>query len=334
MIKQFLATISLLLYGIFSIAQDTQYSQFYAAPLYINPAFTGLTAQHRMVFNARDQWPGLPNAYYSTAFSYDRNYSEINSGFGLLAAGELAGEGGLWKLEIAPSYAYQILIDDRIMIRPGLKVGYVNLGIDQSKLVFNDEINSGNQTVEPFSLESRAYLDFSTGALVMTEVFWGGIAFNHINTPNQGLIKNGPGSELPMKFSLHGGAKIPLSMIQQGKPSDKSFSPVLQYKSQGRFDQLDLGFYYDQNPIVLGVWYRGIPLFKKYDKGFWNADAMTVLFGVKKEDNYSIGFSYDFTISRLGPLNSAGSLELSFVKEWAVKKKKRRRAFIVPCAKF
>jgi hypothetical protein len=40
-------------------AQDPQYSQFYAAPLYLNPAFAGATGQNRIGINYRNQWPAI-----------------------------------------------------------------------------------------------------------------------------------------------------------------------------------------------------------------------------------------------------------------------------------
>ncbi|MEJ0030308.1 MAG: type IX secretion system membrane protein PorP/SprF [Bacteroidota bacterium] len=40
-------------------AQDAQFSQFYAAPLYLNPAFAGSTNQGRVGMNYRNQWPGI-----------------------------------------------------------------------------------------------------------------------------------------------------------------------------------------------------------------------------------------------------------------------------------
>ena len=45
-------------------AQDPQYSQFYAAPQYLNPAFTGMTIQDRIVINYRHQWPSIPGALF------------------------------------------------------------------------------------------------------------------------------------------------------------------------------------------------------------------------------------------------------------------------------
>lgn len=314
-------------------AQDPQYSQFYAAPLYINPAFTGLTAQHRIVANLRDQWPGLPNDYISTSFSYDRNVESLNSGFGIVANGQLAGEGMLWKAEIAPTYAYHAVINDDLIIRPGVKVGVVSTGINKNKLVFNDQLSSGQSTVETNLRNSRTFLDFSAGVLAMTEMYWGGMSFNHINTPDESLLRDSPESEVPMKFSLHGGVKLTLDKFSPNGDSDKDVSAMLHYKAQAKYDQLDIGVYYNTNPVVLGLWYRGLPL-KQNVEGYGNSDAITLLFGVRHPDEWSLGFSYDITISRLGVSQTAGSFELSFVREWAVKKKKRRRSFIIPCAKF
>jgi type IX secretion system PorP/SprF family membrane protein len=251
----------------------------------------------------------------------------------VIVNGELSGSGQLWRSEIAPVYAYQFLVKEKILIRPALKVGFNVLGINKSKLVFNDQLESGQSSVETNIRPSRFYADFSTGVIVLTERYWGGLAINHLNTPNQSLIDNGPESILPTKLSIHGGAKFPLASGGGARSSEKDITIAAQYKSQAKFDQLDIGAYYNRNPLVLGIWYRGLPL-KSNKQGAINADALTFLVGVKKEGVYSLGFSYDLTISRLSFTRTAGSFELSFIREWAVKKKKRRRQFIIPCAKF
>jgi hypothetical protein len=46
-------------------AQDPQLSQFFAAPLYLNPALTGTTFEDRLTANYRLQWTSLPKGYES-----------------------------------------------------------------------------------------------------------------------------------------------------------------------------------------------------------------------------------------------------------------------------
>src|SRR5690606_24447259 len=143
------------------------------------------------------------------------------------------------------------------------------------ELIFNDQLISedGASSVETNILNSRKYLDISTGALGMYKIYWFGFSVNHLNTPDQSLLKDGEESLLPTKVSMHGGAKIPLSQINESKPSDEDISPAVLYKAQGKFGQLDLGIYYNRNPLVFGLWYRGLQTVKRYEPGFANNDA-------------------------------------------------------------
>jgi hypothetical protein len=76
----FLILTCVLLSGI-ARAQDPQFSQYYSAPLYLNPGFTGITPQQRIVVNHRIQWPNLPQAFATYAASYDIFVEELRSGY-------------------------------------------------------------------------------------------------------------------------------------------------------------------------------------------------------------------------------------------------------------
>ena len=53
-------------------AQDPHFSQFFASPLTLNPAFTGkFDGSWRLAANHRDQWPSIPKAYVTTSASLD-----------------------------------------------------------------------------------------------------------------------------------------------------------------------------------------------------------------------------------------------------------------------
>ena len=51
-------------------AQDPQFSQYYAAPLYLNPAFTGSEMLPRIGANYRNQWPGI-ELDFSGGFTFE-----------------------------------------------------------------------------------------------------------------------------------------------------------------------------------------------------------------------------------------------------------------------
>ena len=80
---------------------DPQFSQFYSNSLYLSPSFAGVNAENRISFNARRQWPNIPNGFTTLSFSYDRNFENINSGLGLLILNDYAGSGQLGSLNIA-----------------------------------------------------------------------------------------------------------------------------------------------------------------------------------------------------------------------------------------
>ncbi len=94
-----------------------------------------------------------------------------------------------------------------------------------------------------------------------------------------------------------------------------------------------VGLYGCYNMLVLGMWYRGIPV-KSYTTELSNHDAMNFLVGFI-HNSFNIGYSYDLTISKLG-MQSGGSHELSLTYTWLLlshPKKKIKRAKVV-CPKF
>src|SRR6185369_3953361 len=61
-----------LLFSVMVKAQDPHFSQFFASPLTLNPAFTGkFDGSWRLAANHRDQWPSIPKAYVTTSASLD-----------------------------------------------------------------------------------------------------------------------------------------------------------------------------------------------------------------------------------------------------------------------
>ena len=46
-------------------SQDVHFSQFYANPLYLNPAFAGSRICPRIITNFREQWPSVTGDFMS-----------------------------------------------------------------------------------------------------------------------------------------------------------------------------------------------------------------------------------------------------------------------------
>jgi len=313
-------------------AQDLQLTQFYASPIYLNPAFTGANSDSRLATTYRNQWAALPGSFTSFLMSYDYYVSELHSGVGLLLTSDKAGTAGLGTNTVGLNYAYDYKLNRTWSAAIGLRASYGYRALDFSRLIFGDEIARGATTSLQTPIPEKVkYLDFSTGLLVFSQKQWVGFALNHINKPDESFLGNQ--ANMPVKGSVHAGANIPLEKTGDGRITDKPYITVAgQYRFQKKFDQVDIGFYYNKPFYFIGLWYRGIPLFKSYKKGYSNNDAFAILIGGRYKQ-LNVGYSYDITISKL-TMVSGGSHEISLSYQFIhPKKQKHHRTKIVPCSK-
>lgn len=315
-------------------AQDPQFSQFYASPLYLSPSFAGSTNGGRAILNFRDQWPSIPGSFVTTSFSLDHFIPQFSSGFGILFTRDRAGSGHLGSTNYGFQYAYQFRVGKRFQVRPGMHFYRSVRSIDFYQLIFNDQMTldgTAPSSSEIPPLKHVSYTDFAASLLIYSEKYWGGFVIDHLTTPNQSIIDGV--SPVPVKYTIHGGYKYFLN----GKTSsynEESITAACNFRSQGKFDQLDIGFYWTRLPMILGAWYRGIPLFKGYKRGYQNNDAVIILIGYQWK-NIKFGYTYDITISRL-IANTFGSHEVSVIYEFNQNQKlrKKTRKIIIPCPKF
>jgi type IX secretion system PorP/SprF family membrane protein len=317
-----------------SKAQDPEFSQYYSAPLYLNPAFAGTTDNHRFIANYRNQWPNITRGYQTYAFSYDYNLYSLNSGVGLMMSTDKAGTAGLKSTELDFIYSYKFHIAEKWVIASGLNFGYGFRSMDFNKLIFADQLqfDSNVPTDDPaaYNLGTAHYFDFDAGLLAYNSTFWFGFAASHLNTPNRSMINQE--SILPVKVSLHGGVRIPLYWGPFKKDRISVLSPSFVYKKQGNFDQLDVGAYFLYDPISIGLWYRGIPV-QQNAKDNISQDAVVVILGFNFT-HIEFAYSYDFTVSELGPA-SGGTHELALKYKLHIypSKHKHKQKFI-PCPTF
>ncbi|MFL5731422.1 MAG: type IX secretion system membrane protein PorP/SprF [Cytophagaceae bacterium] len=337
-IRYFLSVLFLLATSV-GWSQDAQFSQFYAAPLYLNPAFAGTTHASRAVVNYRNQWPAAGKPYTSYAASFDHYFGKYKSGLGILLMQNKEGSSRYRSTEASLIYSYHVDLSETWTFVPGLQANYTSRDVDYAELTFPDQFNNngltGAGTNESFAYQKRNYMDFSAGGLLYSDVFWFGSTYHHLNHPNQSFTYNL--NRLPGEINLHAGARIPLSSMRgrssQVQYKEKSIIPSILYKAQGKFDQLDIGTYLMLEPVMFGVWYRGLP-FKHYGHGYPNNESIIALIGINHK-SLTFGYSYDFVISSL-TLRSAGAHEISLTYEFGEEKffKKNQRHKPIPCPKF
>jgi type IX secretion system PorP/SprF family membrane protein len=315
-------------------AQDIQLTQFYSAPCFLNPALAGDESCARLTTNFRKQWPGAGNGYTSTLVSYDSYVHKIHGGLGFLFTRDVAGTANLTTTSFSGIYNYQIQIDRNWQACFATQVGGVTKLINYYNLLFGDQIARGGAPTTIEALPRRAnYLDISSGMMIYSHDMWYGLSVHHLNTPNESML--GAKSKLPMKISLQGGETFKIGGKNGDlRLTDMSVTIALNYKHQERFDQLDVGAYFNKNNFVGGIWYRGIPsLIKSYKPGYPNNDALCFLIGYLS-DRFRLGYSYDQTISWLIG-NTRGAHEVSFAYQFCAYTKFRpKKRFVVSCPKF
>ncbi len=291
-----------------SFAQDPEFSQFYAAPLYLNPAFAGSVRCPRITMNYRNQWPAILGQFITYDVEYDQYVSSLSGGIGLMAWKDNAGTGTISTNNFSGIYSYQMNVNREFTINAGFQASYMQKNLDWSRLTFGDQIDPrygfiyNTQEVAPKGTSS--FLDLSVGVLGYTNEFYGGVSVNHLTQPDEGFISNS--SPLPMKFTGHFGALIPMD---DSRRNTSYISPNILYVQQQNFQQLNLGLYISRGPLVGGLWYR-------------LGDAIICLIGVQAS-GLKFGYSYDITISKLS--NAAGGAhEISLGYQFDCHPRKRR----------
>jgi type IX secretion system PorP/SprF family membrane protein len=308
---QTLLFLALILRGGIVFAQDPIFSQFYAAPLQLNPAFAGTAQAPFISANYRMQYPSfVSGAAYSTfAIGYDQSLNNTNSSIGLSIMTDDAGQGIFKKTYASAIYSYKVMIREDIQAKIGVEAGLIQSSLNWDKLIFYDQIDpiTGTEVPRP-SAETRptelnkSLFDLSTGFLVNAKNFYVGLSAKHLATPNEGFVNVNQNLRvgLPVRWSLHGGYEITLREGNRRRP--KMFvTPSLLVVKQSDFLQVVGGAYAGFGPLFTGLWYRHVPS---------NAESVIFTVGFKQEA-FKIGYSYDFPVGGLGAI-SGGSHELSF----------------------
>ena len=309
-------------------AQDPEFSQFYANPLYLNPALAGVTICPKMNASYRNQWPGIGKAFVTYNASYDQYINFLHGGIGLLLTADRAGGGNLNATAISLMYAYKFNLSSHLQASGALKFGYYQRRLVWDNLKFEDMIDKVSGFVLPTAEKQPDNLsigvpDFSTGIfLAYDDLVYGGIAVDHMTQPKIGFYADNV-TRLYMKYTVHAGSVINLRKNgSSGEDREFSISPNVLYQQQFKFHQLNVGFYLTIDPFIGGVWFR---------HNFENADAVIPMVGLHYK-NLRVGYSYDITISKLSSA-SGGAHEVSASWQFPCVEK-RRHVHAIKCPRF
>jgi type IX secretion system PorP/SprF family membrane protein len=315
-------------------AQDPIFSQHFAAPLNINPAFAGVTTAPRINLSYRNQWPSWPNAYRTYAVSYDHPVEIMNSGFGVMAMTDDAGNGIYKTNSFMGTYSYQVQASKDLFLRLGFEAGIEQTRLDWEQLVFADQLDPRIGLEEgTFSAEvppdqfNRTTFDLGTGLLVYHTNYYGGISLKHINRADESWLNINQNLNLgrPMRLTLHAGAEFSVN-AGNNRLGASFISPNLLYIRQGPFTQVNVGAYAGYERVFGGLWYRHTSE---------NADAAILLAGFRY-GVLRIAYSYDVTISGLSVGSTGGSHEISVsfnLADSRILQQKRKRNETINCFK-
>lgn len=320
--KRHLLTFGLILFlNGYIFGQDPELTQFYAAPVYTNPAMAGNAfcannAAGRFSINYRNQWPGLPGTYRTMVASFDQHVDEINGGLGFMALYDRAGAGRLTTVSLSAIYAYVLPLNERrgYYLRAGIQGTFTQKSIDWDNLKWADQIDPIRgfiyQTQEKHSVDRVNYPNFAAGLIGYSSKFYAGLAVHNITEPKESFYDNdAANTKVPRRLTFHSGAVMPLD---KRKNAQSTFSPNILFMNQETFTQLNLGFYINRGPLVTGLWFR--QAFGHYK----TSDALMILFGFRK-DRFKFAYSADITVSSARSAVRS-SHEITATIEWCIPK--------------
>ncbi|WP_339925900.1 type IX secretion system membrane protein PorP/SprF, partial [uncultured Cyclobacterium sp.] len=314
-------------------AQDMQFSQFYAAPIYLNPAFTGSTEWTRVGVNYRNQWPGLDRSFNTFSAYFDHFIDHKNSGVGVIANGVRDSFSQVQNMEIGLTYSYRIKLGEESYLHSGVQASFVHRNVNVESIILGTQIDIdrgivvGDGVNWVTDVSQRSHEDINAGLYYYDQRYWLGVAAHHLTRPHISFLQM-EDHRLPIRFAVHGGATFNLFSNNIGDVinntlQERTLSLAFNYKRQGLFDQLDVGAEFFYAPLMLGAWYRGLPT----KHNLPNNEAIIALVGFSLPNDLQIGYSFDFTVSKLAWRNSGGAHEISIrytIRNYKLGKKRDR----------
>lgn len=312
------------------LAQDPHFTQFYAAPLTINPAYAGkFDGTIRVMTNFRQQWANLSSPITTSFISVDGNvgpnydYEHNTFNLGIQFMNDRTMKGAFRSNYITATGSYNILFnrvgfDSR---SPGLKslglgysVTYANRKLDYNSLSFEQQFTSGGFDLslpngEASLYNMRPFITMGVGLLYTNDntdegsLFEIGVSAFNFNTPQQSILSD-ENERLPIRLAAHTSFKYALSeYLTMHIKALYQKQAIVEYVLGGISLAKVLGDEDSGKSLGAGLWYRSGDAFSPHV--------------FMELNNLKIGLNYDITTSQLGRGQSpAKSYELSIQMKW------------------
>ncbi len=301
--------------------QDPAFSQFYANPLFMNPAMAGVEGTAKVYLGYRNQWPGATAPYSTYHASYEQFIDALQGGVGLHVINDRQGAGIFNSLSLDAIYSYHLRVTNDLTVTGGFQASVGQRNLNPDGLILPDQLAGVSTT--SLSGYSRVYPDFAVGFGAFYKNFYGGVASHHLLEPFTAPSED-PNTRLSRKYTAHVGALIPIYEKRLGKEV-LQLSPNLIFVQQDIFQQLNYGLEVLYQSIIGGVWFRQDLLFSYgtliFSLGYGN-------------EQFRVRYTYD---AKLSPpdlhIPSLGAHEISMVVIFEnLSKSTKRRA--IKCPKF
>ncbi|MCL2434574.1 MAG: PorP/SprF family type IX secretion system membrane protein [Lentimicrobiaceae bacterium] len=320
-----------------TFGQDPHFSQFYANPLYLNPAFAGTVNGARFSLNFRDQWPTIPSNFVTFSASYDQHINAMHGGIGVLLTADVEGKKLIQTYDAGAIYNFRAQVTREFNLQFAVQAGCKYTTINWDKLTFADG-SSGIPTHYDNTIKPQ--FNVAVGMVGYTPYLYFGLAVHHlapIQINFRDSIVNSTTLEiekyrynLGLKWTAHLGGKITIKQKVKDEIhfGDIFFYPNIVFISQGlkdttsrlpngTFHYLHEGFYFNFYPFTMGAWIR---------HNFKNLDAFIVTCGIEYKI-FRIGYSYDFNLSKLEGTGGAHEVSLQFFIPYSPKAKSARKKY-------
>jgi type IX secretion system PorP/SprF family membrane protein len=268
---------------------DAQFSQYFMAMGYYNPAYAGTGGNLNVFGLHRQQWVGMPGAPQTTFIHLDMPFSAGNLNTGLGATLFTEKIGLFSHSHVSGQFAYKKKVCGGTL-SIGVQAGLASISFDGSKVDFGNEGGSEEGTDEaiPLSEVSGMAPDINAGVYYTHKKFYAGIASTHILEPQLDLEEN-ISTYIGRAYNLTGGYNIQL------KNPLLELQPSVLMKTDLQSFQIDVTARVIYNKIFSG----GLS---------WRGYEAVVMLGASFA-GIEVGYAYDFPT---GPLlkASSGSHEL------------------------